>query len=78
MNGVPLPEAVRTLARVAGVDAGGNFLVEWALACPCCGSAEVGALRDEGGWGLLQCENGHLSTVALVADSRERLVAEAA
>ena len=77
-GGADLPKAVRTLVRVAGMDADGNFLVEWSLACPCCGSAEVEALEDQGSRGLLRCENGHLSTVALVADSRERLMAEVA
>lgn len=69
----PLARTVRTLSHVEQPNEDGNFPVQWELTCPHCGTKDWDNVDERGSWGILRCENGHLSKVAIVEHNGEKL-----
>lgn len=69
----PLARTVRTLSRVEQPNEDGNFPVQWELTCPHCGAQDWDSVDERGSWGVLRCQNGHLSKVAIVEHNGEKL-----
>lgn len=69
----PLAKTVRTLSHVDQPNEDGNFPVQWELTCPHCGAQDWDNVDERGSWGILRCQNGHLSKVAILEHNGEKL-----
>jgi len=69
----PLAKTVRTLSHVEQPNEDGNFPVQWELTCPHCGAKDWDSVDERGSWGVLRCQNGHLSKVAILEQNGEKL-----
>ena len=72
----PLAKTLRTPSRLAAPDDKGRVAIEWELECPHCGALDWAHIEERGSWGVLRCQQGHLSKVAILERNGERLFTE--